>query len=217
MTRFVEKEKLSQRRATVPAPTAPTGTLARLAWNAQQLRRSVSRALRRARIVAELQQLDDRMLADIGLQRWQIASVADNAVGPSAGSPLGLLGRLLRDLLVEPVAAFFERQAAYRNLMALDDHLLRDIGVSRPEIPALVRKLSLDGRLGSRTAMADGGVIEPIRLWNRSRETARQLQALDDRMLADIGLNRGDIDGVAQELAIRSLRPANRNSAPRVA
>lgn len=47
------------------------------------------------------------------------------------------------------------------------------------------------------------------RAWRDRRETLRALQRLDDRMLADIGLNRGMIDGVAEDL-VRS-RPANDN------
>jgi len=47
------------------------------------------------------------------------------------------------------------------------------------------------------------------RAWRDRRETLRALHRLDDRMLADIGLNRGMLDGVAEGL-IR-FRPANDN------
>jgi uncharacterized protein YjiS (DUF1127 family) len=36
-------------------------------------------------------------------------------------------------------------------------------------------------------------VLSSIRQWHRSLETARQLSALSDRELSDIGLSRGDI------------------------
>jgi uncharacterized protein YjiS (DUF1127 family) len=36
-------------------------------------------------------------------------------------------------------------------------------------------------------------VLYSLRQWRRSRETARQLAALTDRELSDIGLTRGNI------------------------
>jgi uncharacterized protein YjiS (DUF1127 family) len=36
-------------------------------------------------------------------------------------------------------------------------------------------------------------ILSSLRQWHRSRETARQLAALTDRELSDIGLSRGDI------------------------
>jgi uncharacterized protein YjiS (DUF1127 family) len=36
-------------------------------------------------------------------------------------------------------------------------------------------------------------ILSSFRQWRRSRETARQLAALTDRELSDIGLSRGDI------------------------
>lgn len=36
-------------------------------------------------------------------------------------------------------------------------------------------------------------VVNGVRDWNASRKQFRKLMALDDRMLADIGLNRGDL------------------------
>lgn len=41
-------------------------------------------------------------------------------------------------------------------------------------------------------------VIEPRRRRRLARDTYRELMALDDRMLADIGLRRGDIPAVAR-------------------
>ena len=37
-------------------------------------------------------------------------------------------------------------------------------------------------------------VVQPILSWHHKRTTYRELMALDDRQLADIGLSRGDID-----------------------
>jgi uncharacterized protein YjiS (DUF1127 family) len=41
-------------------------------------------------------------------------------------------------------------------------------------------------------------VLSNLRQWRRSRETARQLAALTDRKLSDIGLTRGDISQAAR-------------------
>ncbi len=40
-----------------------------------------------------------------------------------------------------------------------------------------------------------------LRRWNAYRRTVNQLEALDNRVLADIGIKRGDIDTVAREYA----------------
>ena len=40
----------------------------------------------------------------------------------------------------------------------------------------------------------DRHVVRPVLSWHHKRITQRELMALDDRQLADIGLSRGDID-----------------------
>jgi uncharacterized protein YjiS (DUF1127 family) len=42
-------------------------------------------------------------------------------------------------------------------------------------------------------------VLSSLRQWHRSRETARQLSALTDRELSDIGISRGDIPQVSRQ------------------
>lgn len=42
-------------------------------------------------------------------------------------------------------------------------------------------------------------ILSSLRRWMRSRETARQLSALTDRELSDIGLSRSDIAKVARQ------------------
>jgi uncharacterized protein YjiS (DUF1127 family) len=41
-------------------------------------------------------------------------------------------------------------------------------------------------------------ILTSLRQWHRSRETARQLAALSDRQLSDIGLSRGGIHEAAR-------------------
>jgi uncharacterized protein YjiS (DUF1127 family) len=40
----------------------------------------------------------------------------------------------------------------------------------------------------------DRHLVRPVLGWHHKRVTQRELMALDDRQLADIGLGRGDID-----------------------
>jgi uncharacterized protein YjiS (DUF1127 family) len=56
----------------------------------------------------------------------------------------------------------------------------------------------------SRPASRGGflsGFIAAVIAWNDARQTRNALERLSDHQLADIGLNRGDIDAVAERLA----------------
>jgi uncharacterized protein YjiS (DUF1127 family) len=53
--------------------------------------------------------------------------------------------------------------------------------------------LSLSGITAS-VARAGTGLVRGIIEWQRRQRTYRELKALDDRQLADIGVNRGDIE-----------------------
>jgi uncharacterized protein YjiS (DUF1127 family) len=93
--------------------------------------------------------------------------------------------------------------------------MLADIGLRRCDIDAVVAQMVEEATPVAAHDHAD--LVRPLRLWNRSRLTAKALSALDDKMLDDMGLVRGDIDWVAEELAQRSLDAANANLAPRAA
>jgi uncharacterized protein YjiS (DUF1127 family) len=54
-------------------------------------------------------------------------------------------------------------------------------------------------------------LVAPIAVWNRARQTANQLYKLEDRMLLDIGVVRGDIEWLASEVAHKAVYAANRN------
>ena len=101
------------------------------------------------------------------------------------------------------------------HLRALDDHLLRDIGIERHEIRDVVRgrtaesdRLPRGNTVGRRVGEAVRTILQAIRRWNRSRATARQLRRIDRKLLADIGYERDDIDWLAPDLAARSLSQA---------
>ena len=44
-------------------------------------------------------------------------------------------------------------------------------------------------------------VMAPLRRWSAYRKTYRALASLDDQMLDDIGLNRGQIEPLSRKLA----------------
>jgi uncharacterized protein YjiS (DUF1127 family) len=210
MTRFTEKEKVELSRAMTPAATVRTET-----FNSTTSQGSLlQRWLHRAAVVRELSELDGRMLEDIGISRWQINEIADAAVG---GQRPSLLSALI-DAVTGSVVRWHRRNQAFQQLSQLDDRMLADIGVNRGDIPHLVE--SWDGEVADRTETADDefALVRGFRTWNRSRATAKALHALDNHTLQDIGLVRGDIDWVAEELANRAeLAAANRNHEPRAA
>lgn len=224
MTRFTEFEKAMLGRATTPARPVALQGFARIAAFGRALGAHYRHAAIAAQGARDLRRLSDRMLADIGLTRGDIERVAKLTADQSVRVERSLAaetGSFLYDLLLRPVVRFARKRRAHASLMALDDRMLRDIGLTREEIPMLVRRLT-----GDRPAVveAQAGVVEPeatapsFGVWNRYRATARELGQLDNHMLADIGFVRGDIDWVAEELAVRSFRgTANANSAPQAA
>ena len=100
--------------------------------------------------------------------------------------------------IVHPVRQGLVHRRTVNELRRLDDHLLQDVGLTRDAIenfgshmaetrlPAPQSRPSLWARLGS---------------WWRRRVTISKLEALDDRMLADIGLTRGTIIQAVDALA----------------
>ena len=175
------------------------------------------RPFKRGKIARELRMLDERMLSDIGLSPSDIDRIAVESVGGKgewiALSLVAYVGR--------KIANWAHKRAAYRSLMALDDRMLADIGLTRSDISMVVD--AMRGPLGTPTVDGNFGteVIMPLKQWNLWRVAHKQLNTLDNRMLSDIGFVRGDIDRVADELAARTVTKAanaNANSvAPRAA
>jgi len=54
--------------------------------------------------------------------------------------------------------------------------------------------------------------LEAVRRWARQPRRGPGSECARHRTLDDIGMVRGDIEWVAEELAVRSLRPANTNT-----
>jgi len=210
MTRFTTSEKVMLGRAMAPATVTRTLAPATVGGALHDLTAAVLRPLRRQAIADRLERLDDRMLQDIGVERYEIGTIADSVTSRQAPRVGVAFGNLL-SVLSGGLAAWSERRAALRELNALDDRMLKDIGITRGDIPAVVAGMTAAGHAES----ADP--LEAVRRWARSRAAAEDLNTLDNRALDDIGMVRGDIDWVAEELAVRSLRPANTNHTSRVA
>jgi uncharacterized protein YjiS (DUF1127 family) len=170
--------------------------------------------LERTTIARELSALNDRELADIGLIRGEIPAVAEKSVTVPAGPSLvAAFSAKLHDLVVAPVALWNKRRVAFSALNALDNRMLADIGVSRAEIADVVKGMH---RSVSYPAVSLD-LVAPIAAWNRARQTANQLYKLEDRMLQDIGVVRGDIEWLASEVAHKAAGAANRNQPTRAA
>ena len=176
---------------------------------------SVRRHFKRAAIERELARLDNRMLGDLGLSRSEIGYVAQQAVAvPGEGTLFQEFSRLVFNLVVRPTVEWSRRREIYDQLMSMDDRMLADIGMTRYDAAEYVRRLGREVQepLPETLAAMEQDVTAPIRAWNRARLTARQLNELTDRQLMDIGVVRGDIGELAQEVARKAV--ANFNAEP---
>lgn len=208
MYRTTANEKVVLGRAEMPEATTRKTGLGALTVFAKQVTNSVRRTLEFASIARQLAALTDRELADIGLTRGDIPAVALRSVTIPAGpSVTASFGQMLHDLIVAPVALWNRRRVAFSALNGLDDRMLADIGVARAEITDVVKGMH---RSVSYPAVSLD-LVAPIAAWNRARQTANQLYRLEDRMLLDIGMVRGDIDWLASEVAHNAVGAANRN------
>jgi uncharacterized protein YjiS (DUF1127 family) len=216
MYRMMTNEKVAGSVAFAPAVTTRLTVTGAIGEFARTVVNSARRAIARAGVAQELASLDDRMLADIGVNRAEITQVADKATQVSGEPTLfQAFSRMVFGVFVQPVLRYLHRRQVYNTLMALDDRMLADIGLSRYEIASYVRKLDLakTEQVPALLAATEQDLVAPLRAWNRARATARQLSKLDDRMLVDIGIVRGDIDWLAGEIARKTVAPANINAA----
>jgi uncharacterized protein YjiS (DUF1127 family) len=223
MYRMMTNEKVAGSVALAPTVTTRvTGTSA-ISNFARAVVNSARRVLTRASVAQELSLLDDRMLADIGVNRAEIGRVASKAIAVSGEPTLfQAFSRAVFAVFVQPVLRHLHRRQVYNMLMSLDDRMLADIGLNRYDIADYVRTLEHSNEPAqSLLAATEQDLVAPLRAWNRARLTARQLAKLDDRMLVDIGVVRGDIDWLAGEIARRTVVVANGNQvgnhAPRAA
>jgi uncharacterized protein YjiS (DUF1127 family) len=202
-----------------PATVARETGIAALGRFGRAVASTVRKHFKRAAIERELSRLDSRMLEDLGLTRGEIGYVAKSAVQDLQTSSLfAEFSRLLVNLVVRPVLSWNNRRKVYDTLMSMDDRMLADIGLSRYEIADYVRTLGAGHEaLPEGFAGMEQDVTAPFRTWNRARLTARQLHELTDRQLLDIGVVRGEIGELAQEVARKASSAANLNVEPKAA
>jgi uncharacterized protein YjiS (DUF1127 family) len=202
--------RMSNKKVAVSA-TRETGFAALNRFSAV-LANSVRRHFKRAAIERELSRLDNRMLGDLGLARSEIGFVAQQAVAVQGeGTLFQEFSRLVFNAIVRPVVEWNRRREIYDQLMSMDDRMLADIGMTRYDAAEYVRRLGREVQepLPEALAAMEQDLTAPLRMWNRARLTARQLDELTDRQLVDIGVVRGDIDELAQEVARKAVANFN--------
>ncbi len=101
---------------------------------------AIQRGLARRRTLAALENLDDRVLRDIGVERGDIGRIALESSQAAHPHPAGWLQRLKAELKRAAI-----RRQTIAQLAALDDRLLRDIGVERACLSEVV-DAQLEGR-----------------------------------------------------------------------
>lgn len=157
------------------------------------------------RTVNELSQLDDAVLADIGLTRFEIRRRALECCKDSVPARQTWLGRkaavaAFRASGLVALVDVLRRHSAYRQtvneLSRLDDAVLADIGMNRGEIHSRALTCANESVPARETWLTRLGAW-----YGRVRDehrTVRELSALDERMLRDIGIEPGSLRGTAE-------------------
>ena len=91
-----------------------------------------------------------------------------------------------------------ERRRTLKALELLDDRMLGDIGISRADIQATAADCCGKQEVASRSVWH--GLAAWARQEARRRRTVRELSAMSDEILADVGISRADIPAVAAAL-----------------
>jgi len=95
------------------------------------------------------------------------------------------------------VRDWFAAQREHRELMDLDDRMLEDIGLTRMEI----RNASVGTPVEFGALF--GKITQTFKTWSQQRRIYNELVSMDDHMLADIGVSRGEINAIAFRGKIR--------------
>ena len=135
----------------------------------------------------------------------------NNAIAAAATMPAPIAHRLVgasRESLLDILLRPFRRGYVARELRLLDSRMLADIGVS----PSDIDRIAADSVGGkgewialSLLRLAGRKVVD----WANKRATYRSLMSLDERMLSDIGLTRGDIPALIDAMRGPLARPAS--------
>ena len=160
------------------------------------------------------------------MEHFQVRPADDASTRQSAATAgvLGLLATysgfaeiawMVRHRVIAPLRQRIERRRAIAQLRALDDRVLRDIGIERGQIAMVIEGITMGT---PRPPRPEAGPFAALRRWNHRRRTIGALTALDDRLLDDIGLVRANIPEFIRGLdkAIVSGRAAGETAAQRV-
>lgn len=216
MNRIMINQNVTSTGAQTPAVTREIG-FAAFARFGKALTNTARRIYARTQLENELYGLDDRSLNDIGVGRGSIPALAREAVPAGEDSDLfAEFSRLVVNGVMRPVIDWNRRRKARATLSALDDRLLADIGLARYEIDAHVARLSgaINGPLPAAVVAMEVDVTAPLKAWSAARATVKELSRLTDRQLQDIGVIRGDISVLADNLAANTNQ---QSSAPKAA
>jgi uncharacterized protein YjiS (DUF1127 family) len=107
------------------------------------------------------------------------------------------LAKFGNQAVMAPLRKGIEYRRAARTLQQLPDHLLADIGLSRADVPATV--YGSEDR-PSMIASLWRGLAALFVVARDRRATIRTLNGMPDRLLSDIGIERGSIESVVDEM-----------------
>ncbi len=182
-----------------------TGMAATARFAMDQVILPIKRDLLRRRTINELHRLEDRILADIGVARDEVEHLAAD-LAQAALPPIRL-----RAGLVARLRSRLRRRAAIRELEALDDRLLADIGLRRRDIRAAVDRQAENRRSAATAPTVEqanywDSVVSVLRNWEMSRDAARKTPRSDPAVAADRDAEKGNFNRSPNELAERGAR-----------
>ena len=126
---------------------------------------------------------------------------------------LAALAAAIDDGILRTLRSALRRRSAIGELKRLDDHLLHDIGLERSMVESYVDTLSAEEMERARKPRA---AHKGLRHWLQRRRAIRELEALDDHQLADIGVLRSMIPATVDEAMERKAREASQVTAAEV-
>jgi uncharacterized protein YjiS (DUF1127 family) len=139
------------------------------------------------RIVGDLMRLDDDVLQEIGIARWDIAAYARSRAElrwPTRHSLRVVLGGVAAAVWRASTRGR-ERRMTARDLMVLDDRMLKDIGLTRSQIPWIANEVWRLIEVDVVTMACPPAAHDMARLDDRTRygEQTSRIAANDGRML----------------------------------
>ncbi|MFQ5775836.1 MAG: DUF1127 domain-containing protein [Kiloniellaceae bacterium] len=135
----------------------------------------------------------------------------DVTFAPTPPAVLATLAKPVEHRVVRPVARALQRRRTAAALSRLDDRMLRDIGLSRADIPKVAGRLAGPE---SRRAPVWARLLESLRAARRRHAVIRDLERMPDWLLNDIGIPRHDIEGAVDRMLAQQAQEAGTTRAP---